>query len=500
MDPADQPPPGIDEPGLTLMRGPDPKDKAPEYQRGPVPSYPAAAASSASTVKAQQTTTSEAVSSNSNNHDDDDDPPPPLQKRRTSSFEYHEDGPSQYDSLKLPPKGDKPLPPLYLELIRGKIREAERQLHFALLSNSTRDSHDASKRCSCALAELEYVRQKVHFPPPIQLLEARILRTTALTSLQYVSEAGDRILDAKKAEGLIQRAFQVLGELIDWEEVKQRGAAVEMLEEFLPMCYFGNNKSAPGGVETSGAAACTVPLDEIDGVEGSVEYTETMALWYQMMIDHARVTMTKAKWKERNYGKKEIKIENYAKAAKLIAVGLEGLEEVYEGLDHTDSEYLDYKKNGGDFLQQIMDIAVRALKQDELVEIIESTSKLDTEDIKLRIVKARMRASELEAEQKKREEEGEDDGLGPPKTPLGDEEEDADAAKDKGKGKAKAVDEEEISTVITPISPKPVSARDKGKGKAVILNNDDGEEKGLPSYSDAQKTRDEEDWVVIPKD
>ncbi|KAF3911612.1 hypothetical protein AA313_de0200863 [Arthrobotrys entomopaga] len=509
MDPVDNPPPpGFDEPNQILLRGPaattTDNSSLDQTAAAPPPAAEVSSTKPSTTGTTTTTTTTSETQSSSGKEPSSPSPPPPppLQKRRTSSFEYKEDGPSQYDTLQLTSKGDKPLSPVFLDLLRAKIREAERQLHFALLSTSTRDRHDASKRCSCALAELDYVRTRVYLPPPIQLLETRILRSTALTSL-YLHTGGDggssdRVLDAKKAESLIQRAFQVLGELIDWERVKKQGAAVEMLEEFLPMCYF--NGQHPSATNKSGNNT----EKEEGGEQGRVDFTETMALWYQMMIDHARITISKAQWKQGTFGRKEIKIENYAKAAKMFGVGLEGLKEVYEGLDHTDSEYLDYKKSGDEGLQQVVDIVVSHWKQDELVEIVESTSKLDCEDIKIRIMKARLRASEREVEAKKRQQQEIEDGLGPPKTPAiddGDDNEDdqESAVKDKGKGKARADDDDDDDdhNTVTPISPKPISAKDKGKGKAVILKNDEEEDgRGLPSYSDAQKTK-EDEWVIV---
>ncbi|KAF3288921.1 hypothetical protein TWF132_007795 [Orbilia oligospora] len=489
---SDIPPPGIDEPNQVLLRGPSiPSD--------PVASDPPPAALSSEVSVDKSTTTSgfERPKATAAGSSGDDIIPQPLQKRRTSSFEYHEDGPSQYDSLKLVSRGPNPISPLFLDLLRGKIREAERQLHFALLSTSTRDSHDASKRCSCALAELDYVRQRVILPPPIQLLDARVLRTTALSTLQYVGVGEDRVLDAKKAENLIERAFQVLGELVDWEEVKKRGAAVEMLEEFLPMCYFG--KDAGGKVLPDE----TTSNDTAEGEEGTIDFTESLVLWYQMMVDHAKITLVKAEIKEGVHGKK-IKIENLAKAGRLFAVALEGMKEIYETDGSVDTEYVDYKKSAEDGLQRIADIAVRVWKQDELVEIMESTTpKLDMENIKLKVIKAMQKAQEESQERAKRKEQSKEDGYAdrPPKTPANDDgpEEEEDISKSKGKGRATDADEE-----FTPLSPKPISAKEKGKGKAIILD-DDEKEKGLPAYTPCTEIpnsgQKEDDWIIVePKE
>ncbi|KAK6358614.1 hypothetical protein TWF730_007939 [Orbilia blumenaviensis] len=474
---SDIPPPGIDEPNQILLRGPSiSPDAAPVEPR--------------SGVSAGQTTaTSERPSAVAAGSSGDDIIPQPLQKRRTSSFEYHEDGPSQYDNLKLVSRGPNALSPLFIDLLRGKIREAERQLHFALLSTSTHDSHDASKRCSCALAELDYVRQRVILPPPIQLLDARVLRSTALASLQYVGE--DRLFDAKKAENLIQRAFQVLGELIDWEEVKKRGAAVEMLEEFLPMCYFGKD----GGGKVLPDETNPKEPPEGEGDEGTIDFTESMVLWYQMMVDHARITLVKTKLKEGVHGKK-IKIENLAKAGRLFAVALEGMKEIYEAEDSIDTEYVDYKKNAEDGLQRVADLAVRECKQDEVVEIMESTTpKLNMEEMKLKIIKAMQVAQEAAKKKDLLKEDGYADR--PPKTPANDDAtEEEGVTKNKGKGKATDTDEQ-----ITPLSPKPISAREKGKGKAAILD-DDEKERGLPAYTESLNTvQKEDDWVIVePKE
>ncbi|KAF3906321.1 hypothetical protein ABW20_dc0103476 [Dactylellina cionopaga] len=488
MDSSDSPPPpGIDEPNQILLRGPSIEEK-PRHSSPPPPPIDS---NLDGTADKPTTTSGTAASAGDSNADPFSGVPPPLQKRRTSSFEYHDDRPSQYDSLKLLPRGSTKLSPLFLDLIRAKIREAERQLHFAILSSSTHDSHDASKRCSCALAELDYVRQRVILPPPIQLLDARILRSTALSCLQYVGE--DRLLDAKKAENLIQRAFQVLGELVDWEEVKRRGAAVEMLEEFLPMCYFKGGKDKDGRifpeVESEGQASGKDEKEEIEGEkapkaaegeeaegeEGTVDFTETMAFWYQMMINHGRITRCKAEWKEQLHGRRAIKIENYAKAYKLFAVALQGLKEVYETSETVDTEYIDYKSSAEDGIQKILDVVVREEKQDELAEIISTTSTLDIEDIKLRIVKAIQRA-----QQKKEAAETEA----------------AAGGDDKGKGKATPAYDR------APLSPKPISARDKGKGKAILRDEEGYKEKDLPAYSAVSNVRDKEDeWVIVePKE
>ncbi|RVD85920.1 uncharacterized protein DFL_004221 [Arthrobotrys flagrans] len=486
-------PPGIDEPNQILLRGPSISSDLVSSDTPPTDSSSGVSAEPTTATTSEQPTPAAAGGS------DDDVVPQPLQKRRTSSFEYHEDGPSQYDSLELVSRGPNPLSPLFLDLLRGKIREAERQLHFALLSTSTRDSHDASKRCSCALAELDYVRQRVILPPPIQLLDARVLRSTALATLQHVGVGEDRVLDAKKAENLIERAFQVLGELVDWEEVKKRGAAVEMLEEFLPMCYFG--KDAGGKVlpdETSSK-------ETVEGGEGAVDYTETMVLWYQMMVDHAKITLVKTEMKEGVHGKR-IKIENLAKAGRLFAVALEGMKEIYEAEDTIDTEYVSYKKSAEDGLQRIADVAVRVWKQDELVEIMESTTpKLNLEDMKLKVIKAMQKAQEEAQERAKRREQLKEQGYmyadQPPKTPANDDEpeREEDTSKNKGKGRATGADEE-----LTPLSPKPISAKEKGKGKAIILE-DDEKERGLPAYTPCTEVpntaRKEDDWVIVePKE
>ncbi|KAF3905994.1 hypothetical protein ABW21_db0204060 [Orbilia brochopaga] len=463
MDSAMPPPPGFDEPGLTLMRGASPVPP-PAFTQNPA--APAGSSASAATTGADD--------------DDDDDPPPPppLQKRRTSSFEYHEDGPSQYDVLNLVARtASAPLSDLFLDLLHAKIREAERQLHFALLSTRAHDGHDAAKRCSCALAELDYVRERVILPPPIQLLECRILRTTAISLL---AQPGDnRILAARKAEHLIQRAFQVLGELVDWNEVKQRGAAVEQLEEFLPMCYFNDGKNQ--NINTS---------DGVAESQEKLDYTETMVLYYQMMINHGIITLRKAEWKEQD-ASKDFKVDNYAKACKLFTVGLDGLEEIYQ--DRTDSEYISYKRIASDAIEKIARLAVDNLQHTELLETMAATSKVDLDKFKLLIMKAQLKKDE---ERRKNEEELKMDfalGL------AGDE---GGSTKDKGKGKAKAEDDDDDVSMVSPISPKPISAKDKGKGRAIL--NDDDREKGLPSYSDVQKSRskeDSEDWVMVePKD
>ncbi|KAK6501897.1 hypothetical protein TWF481_009716 [Arthrobotrys musiformis] len=474
---SDIPPPGIDEPNQILLRGPSiPSDAITPPQT-----------ESGSGVSGNTSTSERPAAGGSG---DDSVVPQPLQKRRTSSFEYHEDGPSQYDSLKLVSRGPTPLSPLFIDLLRGKIREAERQLHFAILSTSTRDSHDASKRCACALAELDYVRQRVIFPPPIQLLDARVLRSTALATIQYVGVGEDKLLDAKKAESLIERAFQVLGELVDWEEVKKRGSAVEMLEEFLPMCYFG--KDGGGQVlpdETSQA-------DAAEGDEGTIDFTETIILWYQMMVDHAKITLVKTELKESSLGK-TIKIENLAKAARLFAVALEGMKEIYDAEDSVDTEYIKYKKTAEDGLQKIADISVRVKGHIDLVDIMEATTpKLNLENMKYEIIKATQRAEERTREAAKRKDHPKEQGYAdrPPKTPANDFEEE-ETSKNKGKGRATDVDDE-----ITPLSPKPISAKEKGKGKATIL--DDDKERGLPAYTEAPSTTQrEEDWVIVePKE
>ncbi|KAK6348547.1 hypothetical protein TWF718_006335 [Orbilia javanica] len=495
---SDIPPPSIDEPNQILLRGPS-------ISSDPV-APDALPAESGSGVSVEQTTTATTTTSErerptaaapGGGSSGDDIVPQPLQKRRTSSFEYHEDGPSQYDSLKLASRGPNALSPLFIDLLRGKIREAERQLHFALLSTSTRDSHDASKRCSCALAELDYVRQRVILPPPIQLLDARVLRSTALATIQHASVGEDRVLDAKKAENLIERAFQVLGELVDWEEVKKRGAAVEMLEEFLPMCYFGKDgdgKALPDQTASKETA-------DGEGEEGTVDFTETMVLWYQMMVDHAKITVVKTEMKKSAYGK-EIKVENLAKAGRLFAVALEGMKEIYEAEDGVDTEYVDYKKNAEDGLQKIADIAVRVGKQDELVDIMESTTpKLDMENVKLKVIIAMRKA--LEEKNKKREQlGGESYADRPPKTPANDDEAPDDeegGSRNKGKGRATDAEEE-----LTPLSPKPISAKEKGKGKAIILE-DEEKERGLPAYTPCTEIpntgQKEDDWVIVePKE
>ncbi|KAK6519440.1 hypothetical protein TWF281_003274 [Arthrobotrys megalospora] len=485
---SDLPPPGIDEPNQILLRGPSISSDS-EY-----PNQLPAGSGSGISVE-QTTTTSERPTAAAAGSSGDDIVPQPLQKRRTSSFEYHEAGPSQYDGLKLVSRGPNTLSPLFIDLLRGKIREAERQLHFAILSTSNHDSHDASKRCSCALAELDYVRQRVILPPPIQLLDARVLRSTALASLQYVGE--DRLFDAKKAENLIQRAFQVLGELVDWEKVKEKGAAVEMLEEFLPMCYFGKDG---GGKVLPDETSSKETSGEEEGEEGTVDFTETMVLWYQMMVNHAKITLVKTELKKGIHGKK-IKIENLATAGRLFAVALEGMKEIYEAEDSIDTEYVAYKKNAEDGLQRIADIAVREWKQDELVEMMESaTPKLNMEGMKLKIIKAIQTAQEKTKEEAKRKEllskeEGYADR--PPKTPANDDAaEEEEVSKNKGKGRATDDDEQ-----LTPLSPKPISAKAKGKGKAVILDDDD-KEKGLPAYTEVPGTdRKEDDWVIVePKE
>ncbi|KAK6340646.1 hypothetical protein TWF696_008970 [Orbilia brochopaga] len=471
MESALPPPPGFDEPGLTLMRG-----------ASPVPALTQNPAGSSSVERTAATAASSSPADDDDDDDDDPPPPPPLQKRRTSSFEYHEDGPSQYDVLNLVPRTSAPLSGLFLDLLHAKIREAERQLHFALLSTRAHDGHDAAKRCSCALAELDYVRERVFLPPPIQLLDCRILRTTAISLLAQPGE--DRILAARKAEHLIQRAFQVLGELVDWNEVKQRGAAVEQLEEFLPMCYFNDTKQHTHNPDSSGSNGDNVPT--------KVDYTETMVLYYQMMINYGVITLRKAEWKEQD-ASKDFKVENYAKACKLFTVGQEGLAEIYE--DKADSEYISYKRIASDAMEKIARIAVDNLQHAELLETMAATSKVDLDQFKILVMKAQLKKDE---ERRKNEEELKMDFA---LRLAGDE---GGSTKDKGKGKAKAEDDDDDVSMVSPISPKPISARDKGKGKAILLNHDDDRERGLPSYSDVQNSRgkeDSEDWVMVePKD
>ncbi|KAJ6262527.1 hypothetical protein Dda_3338 [Drechslerella dactyloides] len=484
MDPALPPPPGFDEPGLTLMRGASPVPAPNPATAAPAESSLGQTAVGSSNAGTASGSSTAGVRGDYDDDDDDPPPPPPLQKRRTSSFEYHEDGPSQYDVLPLKARRGRgsgkvtpPMTPLFLDLLHAKIREAERQLHFALLSTRAHDGHDAAKRCSCALAELDYVRERAYLPPPIQLLECRILRTTAISLL---AQPGDsRILASRKAEHLIQRAFQVLGELVDWDEVKQRGAAVEQLEEFLPMCYFNDSK------QQQQQNAEGEDKDESE-IKTKVDYMESMVLWYQMMIHHGVITLRKAEWKEQDAAK-DFKVDNYAKACKLFAVGMEGLTELYE--DGTDAEYISYKRIATGAMETIARIVVDNMQQDELLDIMAGTSKVDLENFKLLVMRAQLKKDEKR--RKNDEELKMDFALGL----AGDE---GGSTKDKGKGKAKAEDDDEDETMVSPISPKPISARDKGKGKAILQHDEDDREKGLPSYSDVQNS---EDWVMVePKD
>ncbi|KAF3934874.1 hypothetical protein ABW19_dt0203339 [Dactylella cylindrospora] len=448
--------------------------------------------SSTKSTLEQTTSTPEAVKAGGSGIPPAEETFAPPQRRRTSSFEYTDDGTSQYDNLKLVPTGPTPLSPLFLDLIRAKIREAERQLHFAILATKSRDRLDASKRCSCAMAEIDYVRQKVYLPPPIQLLDVRVLRASALASM-YGNEGEDKILGVKKTEAFIQRAFQVLGELVDWGEVKRRGAAVEMLEEFLPMCYFEDGKTGPTLDMVYGTG---------EGDEGHLDYVEVMALWYQIMIDHGRITQRKAEWKEGEMFKK-IKVENYAKAIKLFAVGMEGLSEIYE--DQTDKEYLEYTKIATDAMEKIACNMTENSKQDELLEIVESTTpKLDLTPLKIMITRAKLRIQDRKEELKRKQEAYQKAHPGrlsdaTKETEEEDDDDDDNTPKDKGKGKAKE-DPEDSEPVI--FQPKV----DKGKGKAAILPPppDIGDD-GPPSYFDSETNKssekeekeDGDDWVLV---